>query len=272
MKQLALLFLFIGLNFQAQTNRFVYEFKYKKDSLSDKMENKEMFLDINTKHVLFYEAWAVKIDSINRIMGGVSQYTFPFAKLKRDLSSSKNMNHFMIGDSYFQFETDENIDWKITPETKTKEEWNLQKATTNFVGRAWEAWFTTDIPISEGPYKFVGLPGLIVELRDTKDNFSYDLVRVEKPANANPDIVEMLFKKKPIKISLKKYQELLISHYNDPYSRFRQMKPGSWSIGRSDDTFVDTIEGLAKITKEEQEEIRKNNNPIELDKAIRYSE
>ena len=116
------------------------------------------------------------------------------------------------------------------------------------------------------------MPGLIVELRDTKDNFSYDLVRVEKPANANPDIVEMLFKKKPIKISLKKYQELLISHYNDPYSRFRQMKPGSWSIGRSDDTFVDTIGGLAKITKEEQEEIRKNNNPIELDKAIRYTE
>lgn len=48
------------------------------------------------------------------------------------------------------------------------------------------------------------------------------------------------------------------------------MRPGIWTIGTSDDQYVTTIEGLNKISKEKQAEIRKNNNPIELDKAINY--
>lgn len=204
-------------------------------------------------------------------MRGFSNYTFPFAKLKRNISSENNTNYYFLGDSYFGFESHDRIDWKIISDTKTKENWKLQKATANFGGRIWEAWFTTDIPFSEGPYKFNGLPGLIVELKDSKNNFNFELTKIEKPQNANSNIVETFFKKKPINIIFNKYKELLIAHYNDPYSRFRSIRPGSWSIGRADDTYVDTIERLVKITKEEQTEIIKNNNPIELDKAINYS-
>lgn len=204
-------------------------------------------------------------------MRGFSNYTFPFAKLKRNISSENNTNYYFLGDSYFAFESHDRIDWKIISDTKTKENWKLQKATANFGGRIWEAWFTTDIPFSEGPYKFNGLPGLIVELKDSKNNFNFELTKIEKPQNANSNIVETLFKKKPINKIFNKYKELLIAHYNDPYSRFRSIRPGSWSIGRADDTYVDTIERLVKITKEEQTEIIKNNNPIELDKAINYS-
>lgn len=204
-------------------------------------------------------------------MRGFSNYTFPFAKLKRNISSENNTNYYFLGDSYFGFESHDRIDWKIISDTKTKENWKLQKATANFGGRIWEAWFTTDIPFSEGPYKFNGLPGLIVELKDSKNNFNFELTKIEKPQNANSNIVETLFKKKPINKIFNKYKELLIAHYNDPYSRFRSIRPGSWSIGRADDTYVDTIERLVKITKEEQTEIIKNNNPIELDKAINYS-
>lgn len=204
-------------------------------------------------------------------MRGFSNYTFPFAKLKRNISSENNTNYYFLGDSYFAFESHDRINWKIISDTKTKENWKLQKATANFGGRIWEAWFTTDIPFSEGPYKFNGLPGLIVELKDSKNNFNFELTKIEKPQNANSNIVETFFKKKPINIIFNKYKELLIAHYNDPYSRFRSIRPGSWSIGRADDTYVDTIERLVKITKEEQTEIIKNNNPIELDKAINYS-
>lgn len=204
-------------------------------------------------------------------MRGFSNYTFPFAKLKRNISSENNTNYYFLGDSYFAFESHDRINWKIISDTKTKENWKLQKATANFGGRIWEAWCTTDIPFSEGPYKFNGLPGLIVELKDSKNNFNFELTKIEKPQNANSNIVETLFKKKPINIIFNKYKELLIAHYNDPYSRFRSIRPGSWSIGRADDTYVDTIERLVKITKEEQTEIIKNNNPIELGKAINYS-
>lgn len=49
----------------------------------------------------------------------------------------------------------------------------LQKAKTFFGGRYWEAWFSNDTPLQEGPYKFKGLPGLIYEMRDSKNNFIY---------------------------------------------------------------------------------------------------
>ena len=38
-----------------------------------------------------------------------------------------------------------------------------KKATTNFRGRYWEVWYTEDIPISQGPWKLCGLPGMILK-------------------------------------------------------------------------------------------------------------
>ncbi len=254
----------------SQTHRFIYEMHYKKDSLSDKIDKENMVLDINDNEAQFYEFRAIRIDSINKISNGFSNYTFPFAKLKRNTSTHKNINYFFIADNYFSYESIDEMKWQIQPETKQKEDWKLQKATTNFGGRKWEAWFTTDILFSEGPYKFNGLPGLIVEIKDNKNNFNFQLIRIEKPKITNLNITETLFKKKPLTVTLEKFKEILLTNYNDPYSRFRSMRPGTWSIGRSDDTYVETIEGLGKITREDQEEMRRNNNPIELTNAVKY--
>ncbi len=42
-----------------------------------------------------------------------------------------------------------------------------------YKGREWEAWFTQDIPVQEGPYIFNGLPGLIVEMKDTGNSYEF---------------------------------------------------------------------------------------------------
>lgn len=44
--------------------------------------------------------------------------------------------------------------------------YNCQKATCRFRGRSWTAWFALDVPVSDGPWKFCGLPGLIMEVYD----------------------------------------------------------------------------------------------------------
>ena len=51
----------------------------------------------------------------------------------------------------------------------------LQKATTDWGVRHWIAWFTTSFPFPEGPHKFHGLPGLIIELSDDKNNYHFEL-------------------------------------------------------------------------------------------------
>ncbi|MDR1369104.1 MAG: GLPGLI family protein, partial [Dysgonamonadaceae bacterium] len=65
--------------------------------------------------------------------------------------------------------------WEILSDTATILGYACQKAQCHYRGRDWEAWFTTEIPISEGPWKFYGLPGLITKLNDRKKHYSFVL-------------------------------------------------------------------------------------------------
>lgn len=89
--------------------------------------------------------------------------------------------NFLDGQTVFITDT-EPIRWNILDETKKIHNYTCQKAETTFRGRNYEAWFTTDIPIPDGPWKFRGLPGLIVYIRvkpavGSSYQFSYELVK-----------------------------------------------------------------------------------------------
>ncbi len=73
------------------------------------------------------------------------------------------------------------LKWTISGETSTIKGYQIQKATTSFGGRNWIAWFAPEIPYSDGPYKFSGLPGLILKLHDTRNHYLFELVSIEEP-------------------------------------------------------------------------------------------
>ena len=56
--------------------------------------------------------------------------------------------------------------WKLLPEKKKLLNYTCQKAEMVFRGRTYTAWFTPEIPLNEGPGKFGGLPGLILQLNN----------------------------------------------------------------------------------------------------------
>lgn len=72
------------------------------------------------------------------------------------------------------------IQWKLVNEYKTIGKDRCQKATTTKYGRNWIAYFNPIIPFNFGPYKFNGLPGLIMELYDDKNDFHYTLYKFKK--------------------------------------------------------------------------------------------
>ena len=54
------------------------------------------------------------------------------------------------------------------------------KATTTFRGRAWTVWYTLDLPYSDGPWKFCGLPGLVLYAYDSEDKFRFNCIGIGK--------------------------------------------------------------------------------------------
>ncbi|MEN8898394.1 MAG: GLPGLI family protein [Nonlabens sp.] len=64
------------------------------------------------------------------------------------------------------------INWTIDKnKSKQINGYTCNMATTHFRGRDYEAWFTPEIPITFGPFKFKGLPGLILTLNSIGDNY-----------------------------------------------------------------------------------------------------
>ncbi|MDL2239914.1 GLPGLI family protein [Bacteroidales bacterium OttesenSCG-928-L14] len=79
-----------------------------------------------------------------------------------------------IGREVFSYEEDiPQINWEIHNDRKDILNYSCQKATAEFRGRTWEAWFTFDIPFSDGPFKFTGLPGLILEIYDIQNHYVF---------------------------------------------------------------------------------------------------
>lgn len=73
------------------------------------------------------------------------------------------------------------INWNFVNETKKIDKYLCKKATTSFRGRDYIVWYTNEIPISIGPWKFHRLPGIVVEITDATKEVSIILSKITYP-------------------------------------------------------------------------------------------
>lgn len=79
--------------------------------------------------------------------------------------------------TYHCIEKAETPDWQLIPDsTTTIIGYPCQLAKTNFKGRTWYAWFAEDIPLPEGPWKLIGLPGLTLKAYDENKEYSFTAI------------------------------------------------------------------------------------------------
>jgi len=258
----------------SQNYQIEYTFEYKKDSLKEYTQKDAYVLQIEEDKTKFIPKRLIERDEI--LDQNTKMYiSSPLRQVvERKRGSNEYINYEVFNSNYYTLPDKVELNWEINPDTKEENDYHLQKATVTFGNRNWEAWFIPDIPLNEGPYKFHGLPGLIYEIHDTKGNFSYQLTslkKVEKPYNTS-NIIETHFGTKPIPINEKQYQKLVLDDYNNPYAQYRAMKEGSWMIGLPGDRTIKTNKELDAYVKEYQAQIRRENNPVELDKAIVFPE
>lgn len=72
------------------------------------------------------------------------------------------------------------IEWEIHPDTATVCGYLCQKATTSLYGREYEAWYAPEIPRNDGPWKFHGLPGMILKAEDSQHHYLFECTGIEQ--------------------------------------------------------------------------------------------
>ena len=74
------------------------------------------------------------------------------------------------------------ISWGMADSVRTILGHPCRMATADFRGRRWTAWFAMEIPVSDGPWKLGGLPGLILEAYDKGHQYTFTAVGLERVA------------------------------------------------------------------------------------------
>ena len=98
--------------------------------------------------------------------------------------------------------------WKLGTETKSILGYLCTAATTEFRGRIWKAWFTTEIPENMSPWKLSGLPGSILEAADEEQAYKYIALSVERNVNVTlPTKITNYYSKKDKAVPYRKYVE-----------------------------------------------------------------
>ena len=280
---LLLLTIFMGVNAQETANRFFYQLTFKPKKDSARMDKVMTSLDITTKKSIYQDFTIPAQDSIIKaevdaiekagtfkdLMKSIRMPKFSY-KVAKAYPEMKTTFSDQIGRKRMGYEEELKFDWKISNEKQKIGEYNAQKATTEFGGRKWTAWFSTDIPFPDGPYKFFGLPGLIVKIEDEGNNYSWELKGNKKIANyseeSEADKINAKYGMSPtiIPTTREKFEKAYDSFKADPIAEARPfMTPErmSMKLPGSDITLGEMIKEQEKRAKDY---FGSNNNPIEI--------
>jgi len=111
------------------------------------------------------------------------------SEAKREISFTSNKQSMFDNEILFVHDEIEAPKWVIDYNSTRKiAGYETIKATTNFRGSDITAYFAKDLPYSTGPFKFFGLPGLILDVRvDGLNYFIWKAVLVEEDNHTNVD-------------------------------------------------------------------------------------
>ncbi|MDR1371011.1 MAG: GLPGLI family protein [Dysgonamonadaceae bacterium] len=204
----------------------------------DKTTEDLLVLEIGSKYSKYYSDNARRRDSLmNAVMlRGGTNFNFGPELLKshnikpggnaniiiKNLAENKLTFTGRIANNDYEYEEPLNeMQWEIKSDTMTILTYLCQKATTTFRGRDYEVWFTPDIPIINGPWKFHGLPGLILKASDSKNEFRFECNEISQQGSLITHN-----KNNYIKSSRKDFQKLQKKFNDDPMASLKESMPG----------------------------------------------
>lgn len=176
-----------------------YELKFMPDTLErDKFKTQTMVLRMNTKGISVYQEYGkFRSDSVTaaRTRNGKIKLSDTNEAIKYQTKARDNITiakswpekhkilvrELMGLDGTFYYTEDKtDFGWEVDF-TQTKEigGYTCHSAKGSYAGRDYQAWFTPEIPISDGPWLFCGLPGLILEVSSLDKEFLYTCMSIQ---------------------------------------------------------------------------------------------
>ena len=205
---------------------FSYELHYLKDTTKSKNVSEDIKVLQIGKHISkFYSYYVLKYDSViqelikkgndfvpNNPKSGAQGYeifkNYPNGKLTYTDKGTCLFDNFIYEEDVPVFK------WKLISDKVMLLDHPCQKATTSFRGRDYEAWFAADIPIPDGPWKFSGLPGLILKVQDVQQNFIFECISIH-PLKAIKTPI-LFYKIDYLKTKREDLAKLYQRYHNDP--------------------------------------------------------
>ena len=242
--------LFIIILFCIVSNAQSYKIEYERISIEDYEEgenrinlttlffNKEKSIFIEDRVVNGYstelsiEDYKANIKGRKILGDSLGQVVIKYInrniyKQRRRASDYKKSVYVNVSDSILP-----DFNWSLKSEFKNILNYKVEKATTTYMNRKITVWFTKDITIPDGPWKFSNLPGLILEasIKLTKNTrIIYKAISLSK-INSLP---ALKLPKTRIQ-DLKKIEENYISKYNNLYKYYKTQSDGQISLRKDD--------------------------------------
>ncbi len=160
------------------------------DTYSLQNEMQTVLLDTVNKRQVFLPEGKFRQDSLYQNNGNLAEIINNYSRFRSVIpftvcldEQSKQVAVYVYinrNEKVFYRETYRQPQWTLTDSTKIWHNVVLKKATTHYKGKDWTAWYAPSIKIPASPYKFKGLPGLVVQLYDKKKFYEYTLQKLEK--------------------------------------------------------------------------------------------
>lgn len=261
--------------------RVIYEFTHIHDTLQPEKPHKEEMVLYIGQHTSLYGSYiSERINQQIRkqmedpafdghlTITGSSRTTSESYYAQSAQQVFKELRSF-LGEQYLVDDDYPEIDWEINDETKSVGGYTAQRATGRFKGRDYTAWFTADLPFQAGPWKLQGLPGLILEATDSREEvfFHYAGFETLTEGEATVSVPETA-----IATNRKALDKLEEAYRRNPEAAMSaRAKAGGqgggsgMSIGGSDSPIDPSRIKSINVKRDDSQVSSDTNNPLELE-------
>lgn len=226
--------------------RFFYKMVFVEDTLKrEKKTEAQCVLEIGRHGSSFMDlyqlAWDSLSDAVTRRKGSMMELFTEGAGLVKKIKwrivllkgypdgTDRHQQEVPLTGRYEYECPSPSFDWQIGEETEEIMEYTCRKATCHHSGRDYTAWYAEDIALSDGPYIFRGLPGLIVAIASDDGEYAFKLNGIQEEITFPSPI--FLYDKKVQKYSREEVRKI-IRNISENYSetiinqgRFRLKNP-----------------------------------------------